>query len=285
VSCRWESRAPLPSFSIVTPALDQLEYLKVCVASVVLQGYPHVEHVVADGGSRDGTAEYLANSPGAVRIFRSEPDRGQSDALNWAISRCSGEWIGWQNADDFYLPGALWQVARAVEALPTVRAVIGDVVLVDADGVPAGTVGVAPVSSRRWLEGFWPYNQGVFLRRDLLAEIGPLDVDLRLHMDTDLLARIALVAPPVAYLDIPLGAFRKHGLGKTIGGAGDPESRRERLLLETRFGRRLWPHGPTATFAHRLLFHAVRAGRFGGSSLVRRWGDRLSRGAAAVVVS
>jgi len=278
-----EGQNATPSFSIITPSRDQLHYLKACVASVALQGYPHVEHVVADGGSHDGTAAYLATSPGAIRTSRSEPDRGQSDALNWAISRSLGEWIGWQNADDFYLAGALWRVARVIRTFQDVHVVIGDVVLVDAEGVPTGTVGVAPVRSRRWMRGFWPYNQGVFFRRDLLAEVGPLDVDLRLHMDTDLLARIALLGPAVAYLDVPLGAFRKHATGKTIGGAGEPESQRERLLLEQRFGRHLWPHGATATLWHRLAFHAVRVSRFGVGSLFRRLGDRLSRVAPMAV--
>lgn len=274
----------LPSFSILTPSLDQLRYLRVCVASVAAQGYPEVEQIVADGGSRDGTAAFLATSPGCVRCYRSAPDRGQSDALNWAVAQAQGEWLGWQNADDFYFPGALFRAARAIVAHPEVRVVVGDVALVDEDGVTLGTVGVAPVPARRWLEGFWPYNQGVFVHRSVLAAAGPLDVGLHLHMDTDLLARIAALKPAVAYIDATLGGFRKHAAGKTATGAEDPASRAERALLEGRYGRPLWPHGPMAWWRHRIRSHWARVRRFGVGAVLRRAGDRAARGVLVRVV-
>ncbi len=267
----------LPSFSILTPSRNQRTFLEVCVASVVVQGYPAVEQIVADGGSTDGTAAYLASSPGRVRRWRSEEDGGQSEALNWALAQATGEWIGWQNADDFYVPGALWRVARAIAANPEVRVVVGDVALVDGQGVVLGTVGVAPVPARRWVEGFWPYNQGVFVHASVAAAVGPLDVTLRLHMDTDWLARIARLDPCVAYLDATLGAFRKHGAAKTIGGADEPGSRDERAHLEQRYGRRLWPANPRARVVHRLRTHWARLRHFGLAALVRRAGQWAER--------
>lgn len=267
----------LPFFSIVTPSLDHVAFLKVCVASVAAQGYPAVEQIVADGGSSDGTAAYLASSPGLVNDWRSEPDAGQSDALNWALARAGGEWVGWQNADDFYLSGALWRVARAIAAHPSARVVVGDVAIADEEGVSLGSVGVDPVPAGRWLRGFWPYNQGVFFHRSVLAAVGPLDVGLRLHMDTDLLARVARLGPDVAYVDAPLGAFRKHHGGKTVLGEVDPASQRERALLEDRYGSPLWPRGTVGRFVHRVQAHVVRLRRFGIGSTVRRAGDRASR--------
>ncbi|NWG00608.1 MAG: glycosyltransferase [Thermoanaerobaculaceae bacterium] len=275
----------LPSFSILTPSLDHLPYLEVCVASVVAQGYPEVEQIVADGGSSDGTPAYLARLPGRVSRWRSAPDGGQSDALNWAVGQAQGEWIGWQNADDFYLPGALWRAARVIAAHPEVEVVVGDVVLVDEGGVSLGSVGVTPVPSARWLQGFWPYNQGVFLQRRVLEAVGPFDVALRLHMDTDFLARLAARRPVVAYLDVPLGAFRKHAGGKTVGGPQEPESQHERALLEARYGRRLWPRGRVGLLRHRLGSHAARLRHFGVASLLRRMGDRAARGALVRVVA
>ncbi len=274
----------LPSFSILTPSLNHLAYLEVCVASVVAQGYPEVEQIVADGGSSDGTPAFLATSPGRVSRWRSAPDRGQSDALNWAAAQAQGEWIGWQNADDFYLPGALWRAARVIAAHPEVEVVVGDVALVDEGGVWQASVGVTPVPAARWLEGFWPYNQGVFFHRRLLA-VGPFDLELRLHMDTDFLARLAARRPVVAYLDAALGAFRKHAGGKTIGGREDPSSQAERALLEARYGRRLWPRGRVGLLGHRVRSHAARWRHFGAASLLRRIGDRAARGGLVRVVA
>lgn len=274
----------LPSFSIITPSLNQHRFLRVCVASVEMQGYPTVEQVVIDGGSADGTREFLGHCSDVVSYWQSEPDRGQSHALNIALSRASGAWIGWQNADDVYLPGALWQVARAITLHPKGDVVVGDTLLIDDQGLPMGTIGVCPVAARRWLEGFWPYNQSVFFRRSLLERAGRIDETLRLHMDTDLLARVALLDPPVVYLEAALGAHRKHAGAKTISGAGDPASRVERELLEQRYGRRLWPDGRLARMAHRLRSHLVRVRTFGLGSLVGRLAQRSARSSRAVVM-
>jgi len=274
----------VPSFSIATPSLDQLAFLRVCAASIVAQGYPRVDQIVIDGGSTDGTAEFLARGAGVVSYWQSEPDRGQSHALNIALHHATGEWIGWQNADDFYLPGALWQVAQAVVDHPRVDVVVGDTILVDDRGVPLSAIGVCPVAAPRWLEGFWPYNQSVFIRRSLLGRVGPADESLRLHMDTELLARVALLDPCVAYLEACLGAHRKHAGAKTIGGATDPASQRERELLEDRYGRKLWPHGRAARLQHRMHWHLIRVGAFGLSSVVHRLTQRAARPARVVVV-
>jgi GT2 family glycosyltransferase len=263
-----------PSLSIVTPSLNQLTYLKRCVQSVVEQGYPGIEQIVIDGGSSDGTREFLASRPGVVAYWRSEPDRGQSHALNLGFARVSGEWVGWQNADDFYLPGAVEHFAEAAARYPDATVVVGDAALADGDGAIRGTVGVCPVPAARWLEGFWPYNQAVFFRRSLLERAGAVDESLRLHMDTDLLARIALLAPPVAYRLEALGAFRKHSGGKTIAGEFDSESQRERAILELRYGRPLWPRGSRARFVHRLESHALRLAAFGVAGLMQRTAQR-----------
>jgi hypothetical protein len=155
--------------------------------------------------------------------------------------------------------------------------VVGDVIVVDEDGVFRGSIGVDPVPATRWLAGFWPYNQGVFVHRSVLDGAGPFDTALRLHMDTDLLARIGRLNPAVLYIDAALGAFRKHSGAKTVGGATDPASERERSLLEARYGRPLWPRGGLGRLAHRFRAHWTRARRFGLGSAVRRAGDRASR--------
>jgi len=274
----------LPTFSILTPSLNQLEFLRVCVASVEAQGYPHVEHIVIDGGSTDGSREFLARGPGTVSYWQSEPDRGQSHALNIALGRATGGWVGWQNADDLYLPGALWQVAQAILGRPEGDVVVGDTLLVDERGLLLGSIGVCPVPASRWLEGFWPYNQSVFFRRSLLERAGAVDESLRLHMDTDLLARVARLSPRVAYIQTPLGAHRKHAGAKTISGAEDPDSRREREILQQRYGRALWPAGGASRLRHRLRSHLIRVLAFGPASLAERVAQRAARSPRVIVV-
>lgn len=284
VAAHAEIPDDVPSFSIATPSLNQLQFLRVCVASVEAQGYPRVDQIVIDGGSTDGTWDFLARGLGVVSYWQSEPDRGQSHALNIALHHATGDWIGWQNADDFYLPGAFWRVAQVIMDHPHSDVVVGDTLLVDGRGFPLGTIGVCPVAASRWLEGFWPYNQSVFFRRSLLEQAGPVDESLHLHMDTDLLARVAQLCPRVVYLEAPLGAHRKHAGAKTIGGAASLASQRERDFLEQRYGRPLWPSGPAACLVHRLRSHVIRVRAFGPTSLVRRLCQHAARSARVVVV-
>ena len=81
------------------------------------QDYPHVEHLVVDGGSTDGTRRDPRSAPTGVRCV-SEPDRGLSHAMNKGIAMAGGAIVGWLNADDVYLPGALRAVGEAFAAQP-----------------------------------------------------------------------------------------------------------------------------------------------------------------------
>lgn len=107
-----------PLFSIVTPALNCAPFLPRNLASIRGQGLPRgeIEHWVIDGGSKDGTVDYLRDQPD-VR-FISEKDRGLSDAVNKGIQRATGQWIIWLNADDELAPGALKAFQDALRQYP-----------------------------------------------------------------------------------------------------------------------------------------------------------------------
>src|SRR5215475_4077856 len=95
-----------PRVSIVTPSLNQAPFLGAAIESVLGQDYPDIEYVVVDGGSTDATLDILRRYQGRLR-WRSEPDDGQTAAVNKGIGLTSGEVIGWLNSDDLYLPGAV----------------------------------------------------------------------------------------------------------------------------------------------------------------------------------
>ena len=91
----------LPKISIVTPSYNSAKFIEDCIQSVLKQNYPNFEHIVIDGGSTDGTVEILKQYPHLKWI--SEPDEGQSDALNKGFKMAEGDILGWLNADDVYL--------------------------------------------------------------------------------------------------------------------------------------------------------------------------------------
>ena len=103
-----------PLVSVVTPSLNQAAYIEEAILSVREQDYPRIEHIVVDGGSTDGTLEILRRHPHVV--WSSEPDEGQADALNKGFARARGTVLGWLNADDRYLPGAVSAARTSLRA-------------------------------------------------------------------------------------------------------------------------------------------------------------------------
>ncbi len=204
--------------SIVTPSYDQAEFIERTIESVLSQrGDFELEYLVVDGGSTDGTLDILRRHEGRLR-FVSEPDRGQSDAINKGFRMATGEVLAWLNSDDTYEPGALAAVAAA---LRTARWCFGECRIVDERDREIRRL-VSRYKSwvsrgftlRRLLGRNFVPQPATFFRRDLLDEVGPIDESLHYAMDYDLWLRFARVVPP-AFLARPLASFRWHGGSKT----------------------------------------------------------------------
>ena len=92
-----------PLVSIVTPSYNQGRFIEDTILSVKNQDYPNIEHIVVDGGSTDNTLEILRKYENEYNLrWISEPDEGQSDAMNKGLRMAKGEIIGWLNSDDVY---------------------------------------------------------------------------------------------------------------------------------------------------------------------------------------
>src|SRR6266481_7579947 len=106
-----------PKISIVTPTFNQAAFIEEALLSVKEQHYENVEHIVIDGASTDGTVELLrryCGQPGWEHLrWISEPDRGQSDALNKGCQLITGDIVGWLNSDDRYRPRCFAEVVEA----------------------------------------------------------------------------------------------------------------------------------------------------------------------------
>jgi len=224
-----------PLVSIVTPSLNQGRFLREALESVRAQTYEPVEHIVVDGGSTDDTLEILESSEGVAWV--SEPDRGQSHALNKGFAAARGEVLGWLNADDHYLPEA---VAEGVRALAETGAglVYGDVTRVDGYGVNPRRIRSRPTWDL-WTElnaGCGIYSPSVFFTREALEAVGELDESLHLTMDYDLWLRIGKRFP-VRHVDAVWAVQRLHDDAKTV--SQYDEFWPERLKVSRRHGGRL----------------------------------------------
>jgi glycosyltransferase involved in cell wall biosynthesis len=113
-----------PKISIITPSYQQGQYIEETILSVIRQGYPNLEYIIIDGGSTDNTVEIIQKYNSWIHYWVSEPDGGQSNALNKGMSLASGEILAYINSDDIYLPGAFFKVAEAFKELDHKKIVI-----------------------------------------------------------------------------------------------------------------------------------------------------------------
>jgi glycosyltransferase involved in cell wall biosynthesis len=102
----------LPKISVITPSYNQGPFIEDTIRSVLLQDYPHIEYIIIDGGSTDGTLEIIRKYEKWISYWESAPDRGQAHAINKGLAKVTGDICAYINSDDYYLPGAFWYAAR-----------------------------------------------------------------------------------------------------------------------------------------------------------------------------
>ncbi len=103
----------LPKISIITPSYNQGHYIEETICSVLEQGYPNLEYIIMDGGSKDNSVEVIKKYEKHISYWKSEKDKGQSDAINKGFKIATGDVINWLNSDDYYEKGALLKVGEA----------------------------------------------------------------------------------------------------------------------------------------------------------------------------
>jgi glycosyltransferase involved in cell wall biosynthesis len=233
----------LPLVSIVTPSLNQGRFIAATIESVKTQDYPHIEHIVADGGSTDETLEILARY--SHLIWVSEPDQGQCDAINKGFRMARGEIVAWLNSDDIYQPGAVAEAAGILADHPEAALVYANYLRIDEEGRELRRFKARPFNFRYMLDSGNQIPQPtVFMRASVLREVGFLNQAYQYTMDFDLWIRIGRKFP-LLYVDRYWSATREHPETKT---SREPA----RLLQEEREIARA--HG-AKVFSERLFRH------------------------------
>jgi glycosyltransferase involved in cell wall biosynthesis len=196
-----------PHVSILTPSLEQAAWLPDNLHSVACQTYPHIEHIVIDGGSTDGTLDILRAAGGAI-TWRSEPDEGQADAINKAFRASSGEIIGWINSDDAYFDcRVVADVVAYFAAHPDVDVVYGHCLQVTGDGHAIQVLGAPRFDRDLQLAVNLQMQPSTFIRRSALTD-PMLDATYHFAMDYELWLRLAARGARSARIDRLVGIDR-----------------------------------------------------------------------------
>lgn len=209
-----------PKISIITPSLNQVNFLEQTITSVLSQNYPNLEYIIIDGGSTDQSVEIIKKYKKHLAYWVSKPDRGQSDAINKGLRKATGEVINWINSDDYYEKGALTAIADAFRD-KEVNAVCGKGKIVRQDGELV-----------RYSRGTDVYNDNLaktigwaridqpetFFRRQVLKKTGLLNPNLHYVMDKAWWINYLLIfgLDGVRKFDDILVNFRLHEASKTV---------------------------------------------------------------------
>ena len=204
--------------TIVTPSLNQGEFIRATIESVLAQDYPNIEYLIMDGGSADRSASIAAEYSSRL-TWTSEQDRGQSHAINKGFQCARGDIVAWVNSDDLLLPGAVGAAVDALEHAGPAAAVYGEGYLMDRSGLARRRF---PATERfnLWKLAYlsdYILQPAAFFRRSAVEAVGWVDESLHYAMDWDLLIRLGKKFG-LAYTPAYLAALREYPEAKTFSG-------------------------------------------------------------------
>jgi glycosyltransferase involved in cell wall biosynthesis len=209
--------------SFVIPTRNQARFIGQCIDSCLAQGIADSEIVVVDGASTDDTREVLAGYGDQIRWI-SEPDRGQSDAVNKGVRMAKGELIAWINSDDYYASHrAIATLLDAFEAEPGVDIAYGNGVRVDVDGKDIGPYrarAVAKVTDIVTHPASFVLQPSLVFRRQLFLDVGGVNEALHYTMDYELWIRMFAAARVTRYIPAVIACARYHQDAKSIAAMG-----------------------------------------------------------------
>jgi len=209
-----------PLVSIVTPSYNQAAFLEQTLLSVLEQDYPHLEYLVVDGNSSDGSVDLIQKYAHRLAWWVSEKDSGQAEAINKGLARARGEIVAWLNSDDTYLPGTVSAAVRALQEHPEAALVYGDMLAVDENGQVINRLRYRQLDLTDLLCFQIIGQPAVFMRREALEKAGPLDPSYHCLLDHHLWIRMAAQGP-IVHVAQTWAAARYHPAAKNRARAGE----------------------------------------------------------------
>jgi len=201
--------------TIITVCYNSASHIADAINSVSSQDYKHIEHIVIDGNSNDGTQKIIEENSDKLSFWLSETDHGIYDAMNKGIQKATGDVIGILNSDDFYYDKQVISKVANAFSDEEVEAVFGDLIFVDPNNLDKT---VRTYSSKKWhpdrfAKGYMPAHPTFFVKREFYDKHGLFETDYEIAADYELLVRLLYVHKlKYKYLPMKMVKMRKGGV-------------------------------------------------------------------------
>ena len=183
---------PWPKISIVTPSFNMVNYIEDTILSVIGQGYPNLEYIIIDGGSKDGTVDIIKKYEEWITYWISEPDKGMYDAIQKGFDRSTGEIMAYINSDDKYHYNAFFTAATIFSSMEDVEWILGRASFYNEEGSIVDVKDMRKWSKMNYYLGDfkWIQQESIFWRRNLWIKAGSrINSKLKLAGDYELWLR------------------------------------------------------------------------------------------------
>ncbi len=206
-----------PKISIVTPSFNQSRFLEETIKSVVEQSYQNIEYIIIDGGSTDNSCEIIKKYEHKLKYWVSEPDKGQTNAINKGLKLATGDIFFYLNSDDLLLPGTLRYVADYFLNNPDTDCLYGCTIMIDQNGKELLKRHDNPFDYNILLYGINYIQQpSTFWRKKVTERIGLFDEDLHFNMDYEYWIRMGYDGLQLNYTETFLSKYRLHTNSKSV---------------------------------------------------------------------
>lgn len=206
----------LPKITIVTPSYNQGEFIRETIESILNQNYPNLEYFIFDGGSSDESVDIIREYEDRITFWVSEPDKGQTDAINKGFRLATGDLCAWVNSDDILLPNCLSEIAKCYTQEAEPEIIHANCVYIDNLSNIAKAVRVPKQTLFFANRGVWSIPQpAAFYKTEAIKQVNYLNPEYHLSMDLDLWMKLVARKIKISHIPKYLGGFRWHESSKS----------------------------------------------------------------------